>query len=210
MPEMDGYEVCEKLKADERTRDIPVIFISALENVLDKVKGFSVGEVHYITKPFQEEEVLIRVKTHLSLRGMQKLLEAQNKQLQREIALREQAEKKRRDYQLRLQQARKTESLGRMAGAMAHKFNNHRRWRGLSGPVEGLSRFPRNRARARPSGSCFRSWKNRHPVGKRLESGEDSLQDGKQEKYMKSLFKIFFKEYQVDELIEWLEGEMRS
>ncbi|HEY9844753.1 MAG TPA: response regulator, partial [Candidatus Caenarcaniphilales bacterium] len=58
MPGMNGYEVCQRLKADERNRDIPVIFISALEDVLDKVKAFAVGGVDYITKPFQVEEVL--------------------------------------------------------------------------------------------------------------------------------------------------------
>jgi two-component system sensor histidine kinase ChiS len=68
---MNGYEVCKQLKADEQTRDIPVIFISALDEVLDKVKAFSVGGVDYITKPFQFEEVLARVKTHLALHRFQ-------------------------------------------------------------------------------------------------------------------------------------------
>ena len=124
MPETDGYEVCRNLKAEERTRDIPVIFISALGDVADKIKGFSVGGVDYITKPFREEEVLVRVKTHLSLRGMQNRLEEQNARLRHEITMREQAEKERLGFQRRLQQAQKTESLGRMAGAVAHHFNN--------------------------------------------------------------------------------------
>ena len=81
MPKMDGYEVCEHLKADERTRDIPVIFISALNEVLDKVKAFSVGGVDYITKPFQIEEVLARLETHLTLRDLQKQVEAREKAL---------------------------------------------------------------------------------------------------------------------------------
>jgi len=76
MPGMDGFEVCERLKADERTRDIPVIFISALNEVVDKVKGFEVGGVDYITKPFQPEEVLTRVKTHLLLSRLRNHLEA--------------------------------------------------------------------------------------------------------------------------------------
>ncbi|GAB4541297.1 MAG: hypothetical protein Kow0063_32000 [Anaerolineae bacterium] len=82
MPEMDGYEVCGRLKVDERTRDVPVIFISALDDKFDKVAAFSVGGVDYIPKPFQVEEVLARVKTHLSLRSLQKMLEQKNEQLQ--------------------------------------------------------------------------------------------------------------------------------
>jgi len=75
MPGMDGYTVCEKLKANPQTEDIPVIFISALNEVLDKVKAFSVGAVDYITKPFQLEEVLARIQTHLTLRQLQKRLQ---------------------------------------------------------------------------------------------------------------------------------------
>jgi len=75
MPGMDGYEVCRRLKADERSRDVPVLFISGLTEKEDKVKGFGVGGVDYITKPFQHEEVLARVKTHISLSRMQYQLE---------------------------------------------------------------------------------------------------------------------------------------
>ena len=75
MPEMDGFEVCRRLKQDERTRDIPVIFISALQDVEDKVRGFEAGGVDFISKPFQEEEVLARVRTHMELRNMQLNLE---------------------------------------------------------------------------------------------------------------------------------------
>lgn len=77
MPEMDGYEVCRRLKADEHTREIPVIFMSALDEIMDKVKAFAVGGVDYITKPFQVEEVLARVKTHIALQALQKKLEHQ-------------------------------------------------------------------------------------------------------------------------------------
>ncbi|MBN1218564.1 MAG: response regulator [Anaerolineae bacterium] len=82
MPKMDGYAVCEQLKVDERTQDIPVIFISAVSEVLDKVKAFSVGGVDYVTKPFQFEEVLARVETHLTIRQLQKTLQEKNEQLQ--------------------------------------------------------------------------------------------------------------------------------
>jgi DNA-binding NtrC family response regulator len=71
MPGMDGFEVCKRLKQDERTRDIPIIFISALQEVQDRVQGFEAGGVDFITKPFQEEEVLARVRTHMELRNMQ-------------------------------------------------------------------------------------------------------------------------------------------
>lgn len=84
MPEMDGYEVCQQLKADERTRDIPVIFISALHEILDKVKAFEVGGVDYITKPFHMEEVLARVANQLRLRQMQAEITRLNEKLQAE------------------------------------------------------------------------------------------------------------------------------
>jgi DNA-binding NarL/FixJ family response regulator len=82
MPEMDGYEVCRLLKADEKTGPIPVIFISALDEVFDKMTAFSIGGVDYITKPFQVEEVLARVKTHLTLRRLQQELQWKNQALQ--------------------------------------------------------------------------------------------------------------------------------
>ncbi|EAW33577.1 hybrid sensor histidine kinase/response regulator [Lyngbya sp. PCC 8106] len=75
MPDLDGYQVCSQLKAIEATRDIPVIFLSALDDVFNKVLAFQVGGVDYITKPFQVEEVLVRVKTHLTLRRLTKDLE---------------------------------------------------------------------------------------------------------------------------------------
>jgi len=75
MPGMDGYETCRRLKADPATQDIPVIFISALSETEDKLRAFQAGGVDYVTKPFQAEEVLARVKTHLQLRHMQQHLE---------------------------------------------------------------------------------------------------------------------------------------
>src|SRR5687767_11539425 len=75
MPEMNGYEVCEHLKADDQLKGIPVIFISALTDQLDKVKAFAIGGVDYVTKPFQMEELHARVETHLKLRRLQIELE---------------------------------------------------------------------------------------------------------------------------------------
>jgi len=75
MPEMNGYEVCGELKADEKLKDIPIIFLSALSETMDKVKAFGAGGVDYITKPFQLEEVEARVETHLELRRQKRQLQ---------------------------------------------------------------------------------------------------------------------------------------
>jgi len=86
MPEMDGFEVCSRLKQDMRFRDIPIIFISALSETLDKVKAFGSGGVDYVTKPFQFEEVEARVETHLKLRRYQAHLEDLVKEQVKEIS----------------------------------------------------------------------------------------------------------------------------
>jgi CheY-like chemotaxis protein len=78
MPEMNGYEICEHLKADDQLKGIPVIFISALTEQLDKVKAFAIGGVDYISKPFQMEELHARVEPHLKLRRLQIELEHSN------------------------------------------------------------------------------------------------------------------------------------
>ncbi len=85
MPEMDGYEVCAALKADERTRDIPIIFLSALDETYDKVKAFTSGGVDYIIKPFQFEEVLARVEIHIALMSLQRQLQQANRELQKRL-----------------------------------------------------------------------------------------------------------------------------
>lgn len=92
MPGMDGFETCRQLKALPQTRDIPIIFITALADTTDKVKGLSLGAVDYITKPFQQEEVLARIELHLNLRNLTKILEEQNYKLQIEIQQRQQLE----------------------------------------------------------------------------------------------------------------------
>ncbi len=81
MPGMNGYEVCERLKAAEQTRDIPVLFMSALDATGDKVKAFEAGGEDYVIKPFEHEEVLARVATHLALRKLQKQLKIANREL---------------------------------------------------------------------------------------------------------------------------------
>jgi len=89
MPEMDGYKVCEWLKADEILREIPVIFISALNETMDKVRAFGVGGVDYVTKPFQFEEVAARVSTHLELQRQRRTLKENYEQLRRLEELRD-------------------------------------------------------------------------------------------------------------------------
>ncbi|MDY6937381.1 MAG: adenylate/guanylate cyclase domain-containing protein [Cyanobacteriota bacterium] len=91
MPNMDGYEVCEQLKASQRTCDIPIVFVSVLEQAFDKVKAFKSGGVDYITKPFQVEEVIARIENQLTIRNLQKKLQKQNKDLE-QYTLRLQAE----------------------------------------------------------------------------------------------------------------------
>jgi len=117
MPDIDGYAVCEQLKADEKTEDIPIIFISALDDAFDKVKAFAAGGIDYIAKPFQPEEVLARVRVHLALHNTRHALaqqvqekeqlvqeiDASNVQLQREIAERRQVGDTLQIYAERLQ-----------------------------------------------------------------------------------------------------------
>jgi diguanylate cyclase (GGDEF)-like protein/PAS domain S-box-containing protein len=86
MPGMDGYETCRRLKAHERSRDVPVIFISALQETQDRLTGFRCGGVDYVAKPFQAEEVLARVHTHIQLYRMQRQLERMVKERTRELS----------------------------------------------------------------------------------------------------------------------------
>jgi formate hydrogenlyase transcriptional activator len=109
LPDMDGYQVCAELKGDERTRDIPILFISGLHATADKVKAFSAGGVDYITKPFQIEEIKARIKTHLAVQNMQEALREKNLLLQKEIEVRQRVEQElkqaRDELETRVQQA---------------------------------------------------------------------------------------------------------
>jgi signal transduction histidine kinase len=131
MPQMNGYEVCEALKADEQTCEIPVIFISAMDEVLDKVKAFRVGGRDYISKPFQFEEVLARIENQLTIRNLQQQLQEKNWFLQqsetreREKAYQlEQALHQLQNSQSQLVQSAKMSSLGQLVAGIAHEINN--------------------------------------------------------------------------------------
>jgi DNA-binding response OmpR family regulator/DNA-binding CsgD family transcriptional regulator len=92
MPGIDGFETCRRLKKDERWRDTPVLFLTALNETTDKVRGFEVGAVDFITKPLHPEEVLARVRAHLQIRSLQQDLEEKNALLEKAVALRIEAE----------------------------------------------------------------------------------------------------------------------
>ncbi len=160
MPEMDGYEVCQNLKVAPDTKDVPVIFISALEDQEDKVRAFQVGGVDYISKPFRQEEVLARIKTHMSLSLAKKSLEKQNLNLQKEIDERKQVEKQLKKSHDKLNQtladlkktqaqmlrSEKLASIGQLAAGIAHEINNPTAFiasnlETLAGYQEDLNRF---------------------------------------------------------------------
>ena len=134
MPGMDGYEVCSRLKADRQTQDIPIIFLSARDDELGKVKAFSVGGVDYITKPFQVNEVLARVKHQIQIRQLQRQLQQQNLQLQQEVSdrLTAQTQLENLNQQLEIQVEQRTAELkkrneqlldlqGRLEEALTHE-----------------------------------------------------------------------------------------
>jgi DNA-binding response OmpR family regulator len=85
MPEVDGFTTCSQLKSQAATKDIPVIFLTALSDTINKVQGFKLGGVDYITKPIEQEEVLVRIQTHLNLRNMGRALAQQNRELQQAL-----------------------------------------------------------------------------------------------------------------------------
>jgi signal transduction histidine kinase len=117
MPGMDGYQVCQQLKADDRTCEIPVIFISALDDVLDKAKAFDVGGVDYIAKPFHGAEVVLRIENQINLRLLQVKLQEKNFLLQ-------QALDNLKVAQVQQIQNEKMVALGQLVAGIAHEINN--------------------------------------------------------------------------------------
>jgi signal transduction histidine kinase len=128
MPEMDGFETCQRLKAMPDMQHIPIIFMTALSDVSDKVKGFELGAVDYITKPFQQAEVIARAQTHLKLYRLQQEVQQYNADLEAQVQHRTQeletVIETLKSTQLQLVQTEKMSSLGQLVAGIAHEINN--------------------------------------------------------------------------------------
>ncbi|MEL7036075.1 MAG: diguanylate cyclase [Cyanobacteria bacterium J06592_8] len=139
MPDMSGYEVCHALKAQPETRDIPIIFLSALNDEKDKVMAFDVGAVDYVTKPIQFREVLARVKIHLTLQHQHKLLLEQKQQLESEIRARAETEFALQKANSKLQRLANLDSITHIANRRRFDEYLDKQWHRLAEAQEIIS-----------------------------------------------------------------------
>ncbi|MBT9310632.1 hybrid sensor histidine kinase/response regulator [Leptothoe kymatousa] len=146
MPGISGFETCQQLKANPDTAHIPIIFMTALTDTESKVKAFQLGAADYVTKPFQEAEIIARIKTHLKLHQALQNIQNTNKKLEEKIHQQELTEKKLRTALIELKaaqgkliQAAKLSSLGKMVGGIAHEMNNPLTF--ITGNLAPLSRY---------------------------------------------------------------------
>ncbi|MCW5316237.1 response regulator [Nostoc sp. KVJ3] len=121
MPGIDGFETCRRLKSNSITQNIPIIFMTALADATDKVKGLEIGAVDYITKPFQQEEVIARLKLHLKISHLTRTLEQRVQERTAELS---QSLQELQQTQLQLIQSEKMSTLGQMVAGIGHEINN--------------------------------------------------------------------------------------
>ncbi|WP_146132180.1 response regulator, partial [Pleurocapsa sp. CCALA 161] len=124
MPDLNGYEVCKQLKTNPKTKDIPVIFISAGNEAVDKVRAFAIGGADYISKPFQIHEVLMRIKNQLAVKSLQKLLKAKNEQLRKTIIQLKESQKQEFESQQNLALAKITSGISQQINTPVAEINH--------------------------------------------------------------------------------------